>query len=57
MTSDASGFTMKSDKDYGNKLPDFQPWLGVTDRYLDAGEEIFVSYGNHSNDFLLTECM
>lgn len=23
---------------------------------IETGEEIFVSYGNHSNDFLLVEC-
>jgi hypothetical protein len=26
-----------------------------TDRKIDKGEEIFISYGNHGNDFLLTE--
>ncbi|KAI9742547.1 MAG: hypothetical protein M1818_003687 [Claussenomyces sp. TS43310] len=26
-----------------------------TDRRVDKGEEIFISYGNHSNDFLLAE--
>ncbi|KAF8853952.1 SET domain-containing protein [Acephala macrosclerotiorum] len=27
----------------------------VTDRLYEKGEEVFVRYGNHSNDFLLTE--
>ncbi|MCJ1469926.1 hypothetical protein MMC07_008570 [Pseudocyphellaria aurata] len=27
-----------------------------SDRVYETGEEIFVSYGNHSNDFLLVEC-
>ncbi|SLM38471.1 SET domain [Lasallia pustulata] len=27
----------------------------TSDRIYEAGEEIYVSYGNHSNDFLLTE--
>ncbi len=26
-----------------------------TDRQIDKGEEIYISYGNHSNDFLLAE--
>jgi hypothetical protein len=26
-----------------------------TDRHIDEGEEVYISYGNHSNDFLLTE--
>ncbi|KAI9754435.1 MAG: hypothetical protein M4579_004703 [Chaenotheca gracillima] len=32
---------------------------GITissDKNYDVGDEIYVSYGNHSNDFLLTEC-
>ncbi len=26
-----------------------------TDRQIESGEEVFISYGNHSNDFLLAE--
>ncbi|KAL8967319.1 MAG: hypothetical protein Q9183_002976 [Haloplaca sp. 2 TL-2023] len=52
---EASGYTVISDKDYG-----MYSWVHI--RLFanlcpsEAGDEVFVSYGRHSNDFLLVEC-
>ena len=52
MTFQADGFTIVSDREYSKRLPSDLFMCSST----DAGEEMYISYGNHSNDFLLAEC-
>ncbi len=54
MTFNDEGYTVTSDRAYGMSM--ILSWKNHTN-LIDVGEEIYVSYGAHENDFLLVECM
>jgi hypothetical protein len=54
------GFTVSADRDYGGALPILHYDASTITLALipaaDEGEELYITYGRHPTDFLLTEC-
>jgi len=53
---DEKGYTVTRDRAYGRSVVSVRHEGAVLTFGTDVGEEIYTSYGNHSNDFLLVEC-
>ena len=56
VTFDQSGYTVISDRAYGNTLQPSALDSTFTKSKVDVGQELQTSYGSHSNDVLLCEC-
>ena len=57
MNFDQQGFTVVADRGYGKRRNLKLQSMSQAKPSLEAGEEVLVSYGSHSNDFLWVECM